>query len=467
MKRKTSLDERRGVSLTPRRSPWLVRERRVQFPSTMNTEDLYLQAIIENPDDDLPRLIYSDWLEERGDPRAEFIRVQCELTKKEEYTLRWRDLTARSTELLKAHKAEWLSPLWGLANHGWFERGFVHRATLMLEQFTNGLLAELFQRAPVREMKFFHSSDTDTNYAEGLAASPFLERFSGLNLEATLEGFDQLRQLLESPHLGELRTLNLSLCQLDVRAVHYLTRCEKLSGLRILDLRHNRVGDDGLEAFVNSTALQHLESLDLAWAPFHETSLTDAGLQFLAQASCLKELRSLSLYYNKAVTDDGIRFLANSSNLGKLQALNLGCLPQVGPASMQALAKSQFVHDLQVIDAECTPIGPTGMSALAQSDRFQKLRRLNLHMSSDGEQQCLGIGDQGAIALAASANLQQLHWLDLSLNSITNTGAAALLESPYLQHVWHLDLKGNSISKTIKSRLRKRFGQGVCSFSRD
>jgi uncharacterized protein (TIGR02996 family) len=38
----------------------------------------FLQSIIESPDDDGPRLIYADWLDEHGDSdRAEFIRVQC------------------------------------------------------------------------------------------------------------------------------------------------------------------------------------------------------------------------------------------------------------------------------------------------------------------------------------------------------------------------------------------------------
>lgn len=41
----------------------------------------FLQAIIEAPDDDTPRLVYADWLEEYGGDlaRAEFIRVQMEL----------------------------------------------------------------------------------------------------------------------------------------------------------------------------------------------------------------------------------------------------------------------------------------------------------------------------------------------------------------------------------------------------
>lgn len=47
----------------------------------MNDPAAFIAAIIANPADDLPRLIFADWLDERGDPRGEFIRVQCELAK--------------------------------------------------------------------------------------------------------------------------------------------------------------------------------------------------------------------------------------------------------------------------------------------------------------------------------------------------------------------------------------------------
>ena len=47
----------------------------------------FLATIIEHPQDDGPRLVYADWLEERAadvggtDPRVEFIRVGCELAR--------------------------------------------------------------------------------------------------------------------------------------------------------------------------------------------------------------------------------------------------------------------------------------------------------------------------------------------------------------------------------------------------
>ncbi len=44
--------------------------------------DAFMAAILAAPDDDLPRLVFADWLDEHGEPeRAEFIRVQCELAR--------------------------------------------------------------------------------------------------------------------------------------------------------------------------------------------------------------------------------------------------------------------------------------------------------------------------------------------------------------------------------------------------
>jgi uncharacterized protein (TIGR02996 family) len=48
----------------------------------MTHDDAFLHDIIENPDDDRPRLVYADWLDDHGQAeRAAFIRVQCELAR--------------------------------------------------------------------------------------------------------------------------------------------------------------------------------------------------------------------------------------------------------------------------------------------------------------------------------------------------------------------------------------------------
>jgi uncharacterized protein (TIGR02996 family) len=40
----------------------------------MNDEMPFIEAILAAPDDEAPRLIYADWLEERGDERGQFLR---------------------------------------------------------------------------------------------------------------------------------------------------------------------------------------------------------------------------------------------------------------------------------------------------------------------------------------------------------------------------------------------------------
>jgi len=48
----------------------------------MTDRTAMLAAIIAHREDDTPRLVMADWLEENGEPaRAEFIRVQCELSR--------------------------------------------------------------------------------------------------------------------------------------------------------------------------------------------------------------------------------------------------------------------------------------------------------------------------------------------------------------------------------------------------
>lgn len=57
--------------------------------SVEDTEQQLLNAVLENPDDDLPRLVYADYIDERGDTRrAEFIRAQivlCDEVNKKKY----------------------------------------------------------------------------------------------------------------------------------------------------------------------------------------------------------------------------------------------------------------------------------------------------------------------------------------------------------------------------------------------
>src|SRR5262249_12848341 len=57
--------------------------------------EAFLRAIYDAPDDDTPRLVYADFLEEHGDPdRAAYIRHECELVRLEKEETRWLALQA-------------------------------------------------------------------------------------------------------------------------------------------------------------------------------------------------------------------------------------------------------------------------------------------------------------------------------------------------------------------------------------
>src|SRR4051794_32461983 len=94
----------------------------------MNQRRAFLQAIAEAPDDDAPRLVFADWLQDEGDAdRAEFVRAQCALARIAADDPRRPELCRREDELLAAHREEWLAadlPAWARPGAE-FRRGFV------------------------------------------------------------------------------------------------------------------------------------------------------------------------------------------------------------------------------------------------------------------------------------------------------------------------------------------------------
>jgi uncharacterized protein (TIGR02996 family) len=67
----------------------------------MSHRDAFLQAILAQPADPAPRLIYADWLEEQGDPQTELFRLQYALTRSADVENR-AALEARQQQLLDA-----------------------------------------------------------------------------------------------------------------------------------------------------------------------------------------------------------------------------------------------------------------------------------------------------------------------------------------------------------------------------
>ena len=70
----------------------------------MTQLDAFLRAVKDAPDDDAPRLLLADWLEEQGDPRGEFIRLQLAPEDESRPASERRALRARESELLERHE---------------------------------------------------------------------------------------------------------------------------------------------------------------------------------------------------------------------------------------------------------------------------------------------------------------------------------------------------------------------------
>src|SRR4051812_48918640 len=93
----------------------------------MTDRAAFLAAIAANPDDDLPRLVFADWLDEHGDAdRAAFVRLQCAGDPAS---------LARAAGLEARHRAAWLGPLARVAFRVEFRRGFVEHAVLPAAAF--------------------------------------------------------------------------------------------------------------------------------------------------------------------------------------------------------------------------------------------------------------------------------------------------------------------------------------------
>jgi uncharacterized protein (TIGR02996 family) len=124
------------------------------YHTVMTDGDALLAAVIAHPDDDTPRLVYADWLQENGQPeRAEFIRLQIERELGDANTIGYWDLRRRESTLLSKHRKEWGRPVRQLlpSSRYVFRRGFVEgvetEASLYLRSET-----ELYAAAPLRDV---------------------------------------------------------------------------------------------------------------------------------------------------------------------------------------------------------------------------------------------------------------------------------------------------------------------------
>jgi hypothetical protein len=127
------------------------------------------------------------------------------------------------------------------------------------------------------------------------------------------------RALADSPHLGELRTLWLSSnTAAPPPGAVALVGSSRLAKLAMLDLSHNRVGDQGVCLIARQPGQARLEKLSLAGNEVH----IEAALE-LAGSPYLPEQISLVLYSNPIFGLDRLRQKLGKRCCSVEQALSL------------------------------------------------------------------------------------------------------------------------------------------------
>jgi uncharacterized protein (TIGR02996 family) len=270
----------------------------------MTKSERLLKAVIEDPDDDTPRLEYADWLKKnKNSARADFIRVQCALDKLPADAPDRPPLLAYEKELLEQHAWDWAEEFKGQITEWVYRRGFIERVQICLETSAEKILAVL-SKAPIRHLR---DMSQFCDFSGMVTALPSLNRLTGLEFWC-LYAFDNA-------------------------LVHKLLTSRQLRGLRTLILHHDRNGNmvkekvliEALASSYRSDLVELGVNIDGCWR-----GPSNRILEAMAESRYLLKLRKL---YLSCAGDKGnrgqlnrktVRTLGSSRNFAHLEELDLG-----------------------------------------------------------------------------------------------------------------------------------------------
>lgn len=267
----------------------------------MTHADAFLRDILAHPDDDAPRLIFADWLEEQGDAgsvaRAEFIRIQCSLAGDNPPDQQRAQLHRCQQQILEEWGKVWVRPIRRLVQTWEFHRGFIDEVSMSPEVFL-ARADQLFRRAPIQHLDLWagygeasFSSRQPVNVA-ALADNEYLRRLRSLDLSANLLESRDVRALVVSQHLTNLLALDLSNNRIGDGGVRALASSSVLGRLWTLNLRNNDIGANGLRVLMQ--ALEGLagspEGLRLRRLELSPANLSAAVQRLIADSPLLQRL---------------------------------------------------------------------------------------------------------------------------------------------------------------------------------
>lgn len=209
------------------------------------TEADLLAMIYAHPADDGPRLVYADFLTERGDPRGEFISSQLSKSRTAEQL-------ATEKALLKKHGKAWLGPLAPLLGADFeFRRGFVAKGLVKFKHLQHAKEHAAHPEWATLEEAEWSGAGSENQIAGTRFLAPafrHLKRASGAWLPGVLEAKDVtwalehldgfvddpqvVRKLLESEQLPALRSLGVACAELRPEVLAVKTRVERVAVLQ-------------------------------------------------------------------------------------------------------------------------------------------------------------------------------------------------------------------------------------------
>jgi uncharacterized protein (TIGR02996 family) len=298
----------------------------------MKPEAAFLQAIRESPDDDTPRLVFADWLSERGNVRGEFIRVQCELARMAEDDPGRPALAEREKELLAAHQREWLD----LAFVDWLR----HR-----KRDCRNPKGHEFCKLVAHGVRTQWDHD---RLPEGNPQRKQLKKRLDQLGERMDEEFDYLpatctASVFEYPEFrrGFLERVQVQ----DWAVILYADALADLEVVRELEIENDAVAAVGDAAF--QRLIPVLGRLSLRVLDSHsEFSSLETVQQFVASPG-VRSLTTLSIWFDHDVgSDEAVRAVADSPQFESLRTLELEHSRTFTDAALEAILHSPHLRGL-------------------------------------------------------------------------------------------------------------------------
>jgi len=419
------------------------------------SESSFQQAIAAKPDDDQPRLIYADWLEEQGDPRCELIRVQCRLAALPPGDAACWELQQREEALLANYLSKWTKLLpkfpripWGIeprygTQRASFARGMMEHVTFPGYKQYEESFDDIWQVTPARQVRI---NKWGNKAIPAFFASDGYRRVDGLwlTMDSVDTQLEQARTLLAAPELSRLKKLRIFDRMLDGSCVDLLLQAP-LENLQVLEIDQTDIGDELCARIGAWDRLQQVTSLQ-----FSGNACGTGGLSALAGSAHVNNLHTLSLRRNH-FGDEPLEVLAASAQLNSLVDLDLS-FNNFSRPGMAALAASKLLRGVRRLNLTFCETAANSVELLTTSEHLTSLQHLSLNRMQT-------LNDTALRAIAASPYLGELRRLDIDRGVYTAGGLMAVVDSPNLPKLDFLSLSESleELNVNALKKLRDRF----------